>query len=70
MQRLKALTVTSEDLVSGPTWQLATLCNSSSRGADAYFWPLQVPGTHVVRHACIPTNEHVYKIKHIYNKNK
>ena len=28
-----------------PTWQLTTICNSRSRGSDAFFWPPRVPGT-------------------------
>jgi hypothetical protein len=27
--------------LQGPTWQLTSICNSSPRGSDALFWPLQ-----------------------------
>lgn len=29
-----------------PTLQLSASCNSSSRGLEAFFWPLPAPGTH------------------------
>jgi hypothetical protein len=36
-----AFAALAEDRVSVSTWQLRTICNSSSRGSDALFWPPQ-----------------------------
>jgi hypothetical protein len=49
-KRLRALAALSEDLGSRSSTHMAvhTVCNSSSRGSDALFWPPQEPGTHIV----------------------
>jgi hypothetical protein len=41
---LRALAALPKDLGSNPlpTWQLITICNSSLKGYDAFFWPAHV----------------------------
>lgn len=42
-QQSRTLAALLEDQIQLPayTWQLTTTCNSSSRGFDTLFWPLQ-----------------------------
>jgi hypothetical protein len=49
-QQLRVFSVLVDDLGSDThIKQLMTTCNSSSRGPNTTFWPLQIPGTHVVQ---------------------
>lgn len=47
-----------------PRWWLTAVCNSSSRGTYAHFWPLQIPGTDAAhRHMCRKNTIHKDKIQ-------
>lgn len=50
VQSLRTLDAFPEDQCPIPesTWWLTGIRNSSSRGLDTFFWPLQAPGTKVV----------------------
>lgn len=50
-QRLWALGALAENVSFFPnthTCKAITIYNSSLRGYDLFFWPLQIPGTHTV----------------------
>lgn len=47
VQWLRAWTAISEDLGLTPSSHDKPICNSSSRGYNALFWPLQVHGTDI-----------------------
>ena len=50
----------SQDQFSASTWWLTTVCNSSPRGFDALYWPLQAPGMNMVpRHTCKQALVHI-----------
>lgn len=38
-----------------------TVCNSSSRESNTFFWPLQVPGTHMVHRQTCRQNTYTHK---------
>jgi hypothetical protein len=46
-QQLRAMAALAEDQFPAPTWQLTTICNSSSRQSGIVFWPLWAPETHI-----------------------
>jgi hypothetical protein len=45
------------------SWKLTTIFNSSSWLSDIPFWPLQVPGQHVVYRHTYRKNTHTHEIK-------
>ena len=45
------------------SWQLTTVCNSSSRGSDALFWPLWALGAHIFIQAKYDTHKIIIEKK-------
>lgn len=67
VQGLRILVSLSEDPVwfPGPTWWCTATSNSSARESATFFWPLRVPGMHVVY-----THTHKLKINASLNTYK
>lgn len=58
---VKSTRCSSED--SSSTSWLTIVCNTSPRGSDAAFWPLQTPGTHVAHRHTYKQNTHAHEVK-------
>jgi hypothetical protein len=68
-QQLRALAALPEDLGSIPSTPIRQLCNSSSRGSDAFLWSLWALHTHGAHvwcaHVYIDTYTEIKKVKNL-----